>query len=82
MEVCELDKCDFVETRFKEYESDNAFYEDTTHEYKGVMLQFVNVQIMDGFPVYSYMPLSRELTRESIQEWIDEQKQIHSKDGH
>lgn len=82
MEVCELDKCDFVETRFKEYESDNAFYEDTTHEYKGVMLQFVNVQIMNGFPVYAYMPLSREITRESIQEWIDEQKQKHSKDGH
>ena len=46
------------------------------------MLQFVNVQMTDGFPVYSYMPLSRELTRESIQEWIDEEKKTQSKDGH
>lgn len=82
MEVCELDKCDFVETRFKEYESDTAFYEDNTSEYKGIMLQFVNVDMTDGFPVYVYMPLSRELTRESIQEWIDEEKKTQSKDSH
>ena len=81
MEVCELDKCDFVETRFKEYESDNAFYEDTSHEYKGVMLQFVNTQMQDGFPIYTYMPLHREQTRESISEWIEEEKKTQSKEG-
>jgi putative phage-type endonuclease len=80
MEVCELDKCDFVETRFKEYESDVAFYEDNTHEYKGVMLQFMNTQMADGFPVYTYMPLSHDLTKESIQEWIDDQKKTQSKE--
>lgn len=80
MEVCELDKCDFVETRFKEYESDVAFYEDNAHEYKGVMLQFMNTQMADGFPVYTYMPLSQDLTKESIQEWIDDQKKTQSKE--
>jgi len=82
MEVCELDKCDFVETRFKEYESDNAFFQDDSHEYKGVMLQFMNVQMMDGFPIYVYMPLSQALDRESIQGWINEQKKMQSQDGH
>jgi|UniRef100_A0A6C0IL06 putative phage-type endonuclease len=80
MEVCELDKCDFVETRFKEYESDVAFYEDDTHEYKGVMLQFMNTQMTDGFPVFTYMPLSHDLTKDSIHSWIDEEKKMQSKD--
>jgi putative phage-type endonuclease len=29
MEVCDLDECDFVETRFKEYESEEDFLADT-----------------------------------------------------
>jgi hypothetical protein len=28
METCDLDECDFVETRFKEFESEEQFYED------------------------------------------------------
>jgi hypothetical protein len=28
METCDLDECDFVETRFKEYENEEKFYED------------------------------------------------------
>jgi len=41
METCNLEDCDFVETRFKEYPSENEFYEDTAHEYKGIILYFI-----------------------------------------
>lgn len=40
MEVCDLDECDFLETQFKEYESENEFYEDfdkSSYE-KGIIL--------------------------------------------
>jgi hypothetical protein len=36
MEVCDLDECDFSETRMKEY-SEEEFYADTTSKYKGVI---------------------------------------------
>ena len=32
MEVCELEACDFLETRFKEYETEEDFYKDTTFD--------------------------------------------------
>ena len=30
MNVCELNECDFLETRFKEYSSSHEFFEDGT----------------------------------------------------
>jgi putative phage-type endonuclease len=50
METCDLDDCDFIETRFKEYENDDQFYhtevkmingEMEIPEYKGIILYFV-----------------------------------------
>ena len=41
METCNLDECDFLETRIKEYETEAAFYEDSLAEYKGVILFFL-----------------------------------------
>ena len=52
METCDLDECDFIETRFKEYENEESFYKNiisTTEieeqpqppEYKGVILYFM-----------------------------------------
>lgn len=32
METCDLDECDFLETRFIEYENENAFLTDTTNQ--------------------------------------------------
>jgi putative phage-type endonuclease len=40
MEVCDLDECDFVETRFKEYASKQEF-EESANPCKGVILTFV-----------------------------------------
>ena len=41
METCNLDECDFLETRIKEYETEQAFYDDSLAEYKGVILFFL-----------------------------------------
>jgi putative phage-type endonuclease len=54
MEVCDLDECDFLETKFVEYENADAFYNDTTDKYKGVIMYFHK---KDGAPFYKYMPL-------------------------
>ena len=59
METCDLDTCDFLETRFKEYDGEEAFYEDNIREHRGVILYFVErVSIggsansnSDGFPL-------------------------------
>uniref|UniRef100_A0A6C0DRN0 YqaJ viral recombinase domain-containing protein n=1 Tax=viral metagenome TaxID=1070528 RepID=A0A6C0DRN0_9ZZZZ len=82
METCDLDSCDFFETRFKEYQSNADFYNDEEHEYKGIILYFIqktggfgidisNVQIYNNSPKYVYMPLSIEKTEDAIQQWVD-----------
>jgi hypothetical protein len=80
METCDLDECDFFETVFKDY-SETEFYEDTTHEYRGVILYFVQrISVGDinayvsatNSPKYEYMPLDIPITREAVEEWIGE----------
>lgn len=95
METCDLNYCDFLETQFKEYKSEEQFYNDTTKT-KGVILHFIErisigggistspktneiemisgyqlAQQTSGVPKYVYMPLDIELTRESIDQWIE-----------
>jgi len=53
MEVCDLDECDFVETKFTEYDSEIEFNADTSCLKKGVILVFINDE--QEF-VYHYMP--------------------------
>ena len=93
METCDLDECDFLETRFKEYENEEQFYQDETHT-KGIILHFVErlsigcsmgdstdntggymlAQQQSGGPKYIYMPLNIDLTKESVEKWIEEQR--------
>jgi putative phage-type endonuclease len=86
METCDLNECDFIETRFKEFESEDNFYSDTTSEYKGIILYFVQRTLGYGVdlsfsvpynnsPVYIYLPLDIQLDKESIDAWIELQKQ-------
>ena len=35
MEVCDLDECDFLETQFREYETETEFWEDIAKDYIG-----------------------------------------------
>lgn len=50
METCDLEECDFLETRFKEFESSADFYQ-SEHLWRGVYLCFLE---RDG-PQYEYM---------------------------
>jgi len=83
METCDLDECDFLETRFIEYPSEEAFYDDSldksTKEYRGVILYFVKRISIGSFsqsldndnaPHYVYMPLDIDLSKESVDAWI------------
>jgi putative phage-type endonuclease len=69
METCDLDECDFLETRFIEYENEAAFNADssTQVEYKGLIMYFTH----DGHPVYKYAPL--HLPNDQMTKWETEQ---------
>ena len=75
MEVCNLDECDFVETRFKEYNHENDLFLDTLHEYRGVILYFVSKTEIGSNPHYVYMPLNIPLQKHLVYDWMNEQKQ-------
>jgi len=62
MEVCNLDECDFVETKFVEYEGYHQFMEDQSGNDKGVIAVFVK----DNKFVYEYMPVGS-----NIDEWTE-----------
>jgi putative phage-type endonuclease len=86
METCDLEECDFVETRFKEYPSEQEFYSDTEREYKGLILYFVvnttNMSTQEisenlsnvNAPVYRYMPVDVSCDKETIEEWVQAEK--------
>ena len=77
MEVCDLDECDFLETKFVEYENSIAYYDDSQDsnsclsrkgEQKGIIMYF---STKEGKPHYVYKPLS--LTKEElITQWEEE----------
>ena len=62
MEVCDLDECDFLETKFTEYQNFSEFCNDGQEktlkdEFKGIIMYF---STKEGIPFYLYKPL--ELT--------------------
>jgi putative phage-type endonuclease len=76
MEVCDLDECDFLETKFVEYPDRVSYEEDKLdiHEgqehhtvSKGIIMHFYN---KDGSPFYVYMPFN--LTKEEVTRWQNE----------
>jgi putative phage-type endonuclease len=55
MEVCNLNECDFLETRFKEYLDREEYLKDEREDLKkGIMMQFM----VGGQPYYEYAPLN------------------------
>lgn len=70
MEVCNLNECDFLETRFKEYESEEDFLKDgtflsTANEInKGILMHFSQ---KNGVPKYIYKPLT--MGKEEFDVW-------------
>lgn len=88
METCNLDYCDFFETRFKEYETEQLFYENDDKSYKGVILQFIKKPSLlqdnndDGYkPFYVYQDINQTINKETIELWIDA-KQIEYTNSH
>ena len=66
MEVCDLDECDFLETKFVEYESEADYWLDEIEEHKkGVIMYFAT---SEGKPLYVYKPLDI-VCPEDITEW-------------
>jgi putative phage-type endonuclease len=72
METCNLDTCDFLETRFKEYATEENFHADSAQEWRGVILCFVERDMPSSKPTYHYMPFYRLQT---VNEWIAETKE-------
>jgi putative phage-type endonuclease len=66
MEVCDLDYCDFLETKFIEYESENDYKSDNEST-KGVILYYSNGT---SVPHYVYQPLG--MNEEDSEKWIEE----------
>jgi putative phage-type endonuclease len=84
METCDLDECDFMETRFLEYSDEDVFYEDDEHEYKGIILHFIERNLTrESMPIYRYMPanIMGDITKEIIDEWIIEERDIAKQEG-
>ena len=71
METCDLDECDFLETKFLEYETEYEFMNDSddflktqTGELKGIIMYFSDE--VCG-PVYKYKPL--DMGKDEFMEW-------------
>ena len=80
METCNLNECDFLETRIKEYENKEAFDSDGTFNktkngnYKGILLYF----LVDNKPYYEYCPLTH--TEADYIKWEQEMMTKHEAD--
>lgn len=69
---CDLDFCDFVETRFKEYESEAEYFAEPDEErMRGIILHMVPRDGRSNIPLYQYMPLDRVA---DYVDWIEEAK--------
>ena len=72
MEVCDLNECDFLETKFIQYDTEEEYREDNKIEYKGVILQYLK----DDSPYYVYAPIMlNNLDSEEYRRWEDEEKE-------
>ena len=75
MEVCDLNECDFLETKFLEYDTVEDYQNDNEIEYKGVMLQYLK----DEAPYYVYAPfMLTDLNSDEYKKWDEEQQITHN----
>ena len=86
MEVCDLEECDFVETRIKEYATKSEFLE-SDNEWRGVILTFIPkmyVPIREDEQqkqFYEYWMLEQSSSQEqeqTIETWIQSKKTQHA----
>lgn len=85
MEVCDLEECDFVETRIKEYATKSEFLE-SDNEWRGVILTFVpriyvpirETDQQKQFYEYFMESSSSSSQDQQIETWIQSKKTQHS----
>jgi len=73
MEVCDMNECDFLETRFKEYENEGEFLNDGDFLSSGVELNkgvIMHFSQRNGIPKYIYKPLT--MGKEDFDKWEEE----------
>jgi len=73
MEVCDLDECDFLETKFTEYENADAYWSDTADKRKGVIMYF---HTKDGKPFYKYMPFTL-IDLNQVNDWQEQMVDLY-----
>ena len=88
MEVCDLDSCDFLETKFVEYNDGDSYIADskniadttitTDDKLKGIIIYFHR---NDGTPFYVYKPLHLK-TQCEITDWEDTTLSIYQSEKH
>jgi hypothetical protein len=90
MEVCDLDECDFVETRFKEYDSEAEYLADTgaTEDEKGIILWFQTAPALTQYgyvsppiQLYEYAPIGVTTGDEEYVDWEAAVFAKHQKSG-
>lgn len=94
MEVCDLDECDFLETKFVEYETSNEFFKELELELhseqgqntqvkaldkKGVVIYFHNIS--EAKPFYVYKPLNI-VKIEDILKWEEDTIELYQSSQH
>lgn len=87
MEVCDLDECDFLETKFIEYPDNLSFLNDRSSGYsdnlclseddkmKGIVIHF---HAKEGKPHYEYKPL-HIVNKDDIEKWEDHVLDVYEK---
>jgi len=78
MEVCDLDECDFLETKFVEYDDYNAYLNDATDKLKGFIMYFTT---KDTKPFYIYKPLDLLESDSDVDEWEQTTMDEYQKQG-
>jgi len=69
MEVCNLNECDFLETKFTEYSDYDDFINDNTTNYKGIILQYLK----NEEPYYIYAPfMLNDVYSNEYKNWFNE----------
>ncbi len=73
MEVCDLDECDFLETKFTEYDNAEAYCTDTSGKRKGIIMYF---HTKEGKPFYKYMPFDL-IEIQDIDNWQEQMVDLY-----
>jgi putative phage-type endonuclease len=71
MEVCNLNECDFLETKFTEYLSQEDYLDDVSDNYRGFIMQFCDT---NGYVHYEYPPfVMSKIDNKEYTAWIQAQ---------